>query len=404
MSIFTFNLNDGFSEAILRGYRQCLLTPEDYNRLGRCATMEDLRSALEETDYGLFLQDEPLPLCVSTLASKCRNKMAEEFFHLRSIASKPLIQFLDFILIDKMIDNVVNLVQGASNKQSTEELLSRVDPLGWLPEMRAIASIDAKKDYDELYRMILVDTPVGPYLEDYFQTHSFNDTVSSSKLGSLLTEQDMEIMRSSLKKNWLEDFYYFCLKLGGATAEVMGHILRREADLRVLSVTLNTINTPLGSSARLQDRNALYPGFGYLYPYGTDRIRKARNDSTVRAALELYPKYLGLYDACKSYYIRSQIPVSLERKESVNVKKESKIALEKKQHDKDFQPLEDLIFAEYVDMCEQAFEQQFHYGIFYAWVRLKEQEIRNIVWIADMILMNRKDEVDHIIPIFKPKI
>lgn len=48
----------------------------------------------------------------------------------------------------------------------------------------------------------------------------------------------------------------------------MRHILMREADFRVLSVTLNTINTPLGSSARLQDRNALYPSFGYLYPDG----------------------------------------------------------------------------------------------------------------------------------------
>lgn len=62
-----------------------------------------------------------------------------------------------------------------------------------------------------------------------------------------------------------------------------------EADFRVLSVTLNTINTPLGTTSRLQDRNALYPSFGYLYPDGTDRIRKAWNDVTVRAALEPFP-------------------------------------------------------------------------------------------------------------------
>jgi V-type H+-transporting ATPase subunit d len=56
--------------------------------------------------------------------------------------------------------------------------------------------------------------------------------------------------------------------VGGTTFEIMGHILMREADFRVLSVTLNTLNTSLGTSLGLQDRNALYPSFGYLYPAG----------------------------------------------------------------------------------------------------------------------------------------
>lgn len=58
----------------------------------------DLRSALEETDYGTFLQDEPSPLAVTTIATKCRAKMADEFRHLRSLANQPLLQFLDFIV------------------------------------------------------------------------------------------------------------------------------------------------------------------------------------------------------------------------------------------------------------------------------------------------------------------
>merc|ERR1711959_332582 len=90
--------------------------------------------------------------------------------------------------------------------------------------------------------------------------------------------------------------------LGGSTAEVCGHILKMEADFRVLLVTLNALNTPLGSATQLQDRNALYPNFGYMYPEGTDKIRKAWNETTVRAALEPYIKYLHLFDQVKSFY------------------------------------------------------------------------------------------------------
>merc|ERR1712217_1019165 len=181
--------------------------------------------------------------------------------------------------------------------------------------------------------------------------------IETNQVGSILTKTDLEIMKASLKKAWLEDFYNFVQQQGGTTAEVMGHVLKMEADFRVLLVTLNALNTHLSTESKLQDRNSLYPNFGYLYPEGTKELRKVWNDTTVRAALEPYAKYLQLFDQVKQFY-------------------EAETSETRAATSANFQSIEDLIYTENVQMFEMAFEQQYHFGVFYAWTKLKEQEVR----------------------------
>ena len=53
-----------------------------------------------------------------------------------------------------------------------------------------------------------------------------------------------------------------------------------------------------------------------------------------------------------------------------------------------------------VRSCELAFESQCHIGCFYAYVKLKEQEIRNLVYISECILQRRKDAIGNFISVF----
>jgi V-type H+-transporting ATPase subunit d len=386
MDLAFFNVQDGYSEGIVRGMRSGFLTVDDYRRLAGAESLDDVRTALDDTDYGSFLQDEPSPLEISTIVTKAKEKMAAEFNYIKAQSVGGLIQFLEMVAVEKMIDNVVNLLQGTLNGKPADELLAKVDPIGWFEEMKTIPLMDLSQGYDEIYRTILIETPVGPYFEEFLRSVASEDgkPVKETEVAGILTDSDMELMKSILKKAWMQDFYKFCQKMGGQTAEVMGHCLKVEADFRVLNITLNSLNTSLGSSANVAERNRLFPNIGYLYPEGTDKICKAWNQTTVRAALEPYIVYKDLFETVKMFYDK-------ERKaEAGAIKRNNK-------------SMEDMFYAETAKLYELTFDQQFHYGVFYAWVKLKEQEIRNLSWICNMIVMNKKEFADDIVPLFVPK-
>lgn len=62
--------------------------------------------------------------------------------------------------------------------------------------------------------------------------------------------------------------------------------------------------------------------------------------------------------------------------------------------------IDDEFYKGEVRLYELAFESQMHFGVFYAYFKLKEQEVRNLVWIAECLLQKRKDQIMNYIPIF----
>jgi len=276
------------------------------------------------------------------IEKKCTEKLATEFFHIRAQASEPLAKFMDYITYAYMIDNICLLIRGTLNNKDAQSLISECHPLGMFESM---ATLTVANNVSELYHSVIVDTPLAPY---------FLNCLSEEDL----QEIHIEVIRNSLFKEYLEDFYRFSQDLGGVTADVVGEILQFEADRRAINITWNGMDTELSKD----DREKLYPHFGLLWPEGSSKLAKAESKQMVREICDIYAAYKPFFED------------DLELETAFNIYE--------------------------VKLNRMSFEQHFHYGVFYSLVKLKEQEIRNIVWISECIRQDMKPKINQYIPIF----
>ncbi|CAG0924472.1 unnamed protein product, partial [Notodromas monacha] len=197
MTEYLFNIDAGYLEGLCRGFKNGILTQNDYLNLVQCETLEDLKLHLASTDYGNFLANETGQLTVATIDEKVREKAVIEFQHMRHQAVEPLSTFLDFITYGYMIDNIVLLLTGTIHQRPINELISKCHPLGSFEQMEAI---HVASNPAELYNAVLVDTPLANY---------FTDCISEEDLD----EMNIEIIRNTLYKSYLEAFHEFCSSL-----------------------------------------------------------------------------------------------------------------------------------------------------------------------------------------------
>ena len=366
--IHLFNILHGFPEALVRGMRSSFLLDADYHHMTQCETLEDVKLNLTESDYSEALADINT-LTPAGLQKAAIDKLVTEFKYLRSQAVEPLGTFLDFITYEYMIENVMLLLKGTLAGRDINELIAQCHPLGMFREstMRSIPTFESNaQGYADLYQTVLVDTPVGPYFAKFLQESS--DRIGT-ETSSVIEEVEIEIIKSSLIKYWIEDYVNYCSKLGGETAVLMGHILDVRADTNAINITLNSFGTPLNEPGmRNSERKALYPSVGYLYPAGTAMLCDVEDEESLGRCLEMFPQYSGIWNVHAAGGGDKSI--------------------------------DDAFYERDVQMLELAFEGQMHYAAFYAYVKLKEQEIRNLVWITECILQQQKDEINKFVPVF----
>lgn len=240
-----------------------------------------------------------------------------------------------------MIDNVALLITGTLHERDTRDLLDRCHPLGWFETLPVLC---VATNIEELYNSVLIETPLAPY---------FKGSLSSQDLDEL----NIEIVRNTLYKNYLEDFHRFVNEepgiKGTPTQTVMSEVLEFEADRRSINVTVNSFGTELGKA----ERKKLYPNFGRLWPEGVLMLSRADDVEGVRIAVDGVHDYRVMMD---STGMGGSGGGGVGNQSGGMGGGEGK-------------SLEDLFYAKEMEMAKLAFTFQFTHAVTYAWVKLKEQ-------------------------------
>ncbi|EEH15810.1 V-type proton ATPase subunit D [Paracoccidioides brasiliensis Pb03] len=358
-----FNVNGGYIEGLVRGYRNSLLTSQNYGNLTQCDTIDDVKLQLGPA-YGDFLASLPPNPSTSSLAGKTTEKLVAEFRYLQAQATGSIAKFMEYLTYGYMIDNVALLITGTLHERDTRELLERCHPLGWFETMPVLC---VASNIEELYNSVLVETPLAPY---------FKGSLSHQDLDEL----NIEIVRNMLYKNYLEDFYRFVNSepglRGTPTSEIMSEALEFEADRRAINITLNSFGTELSKA----ERKKLYPEFGKLYPEGSLMLSRAEDVEGVALAVSGVGDYKAFFDAVGG------VGGGLGNMAGGG--------------SSDGKSLEDMFYQKEMEISKLTFTRQFTPAVIYAWVKLREQEIRNITWIAECIAQNQKERIGNYISVF----
>lgn len=340
--MLTFNAKDGYLEGIVRGHTLDVLKMHDYAQLAQCDNLADLKMHLAPLALGKSLANDASPtLTVDTFVEAATVQLVADFEYIRCQASEPLATFLDYLTYGYMLDNVVLIVSGAQHERDLHELLDSCHPLGMFEN---IGALTVARTMSELYHLVLVDTPLAEYFADCL-THDD------------LSEMNVEIMRCKLYRAYLDDFNNFVEGLGGTTCSFMSMMLAFEADRRAINLTINSI----GTEVTRDDRLDLFSSCGTLYPQGQLALSACEDLSQVQGVLERYTHF-------------ANITSHMEYTDGIPF-------------------LDKHFYEEERKLAQGAFELQFHYGVFYALMKIREQEIRNLMWIGECIVQNQKDKL-----------
>jgi len=276
--------------------RQGFLNDTNYTLLRGCKDLKEFKNVLSETDYFEFIKDYS-EQDTTSLKVLLKKKLADEIDYIQGNCGPDLQKFIQIIRHNYMIDNVINIIEGSKNRTNKEIILSRSEPLGYLPEIAGLINLEDVRKLDELYEDVLIDTEVGYYFSQFLdETLSSTENKNVQTIQNFLQELKPEKIKNSLKKIWMENFKNYCKTLNGTTTEIMDELLNFEADCQAIQIVYNSLAYESTNQFQEAERKKTLPHFGNLYPSVTQVLLKCATFEILKECLAPFNTYKNMID------------------------------------------------------------------------------------------------------------
>lgn len=144
----------------------------------------------------------------------------------------------------------------------------------------------------------------------------------------------------------------------------MDDLLKFESDCMTIQIIYNSLDIKGLSDARGREgeRRKYINALGHLYPERDKLLTDADTFDKLKDAVKFTP-----YEP-----MLSQVSDGPSKEKGNEFSSSGR-------------SIDDVMFVEKSKKLSMAFENQFHHGVFFAYLKLKEQEIKNIIWLAELV-------------------
>jgi V-type H+-transporting ATPase subunit d len=217
--------------------------------------------------------------------------------------------------------------------------------------------------------------PVGEYFRKFIDAitdhlknpeggegHKSNERITVEEISQMINDYNASEFKVMLKKIWLISFHRWIMRnCNGTTREHMDELLKVESDWETLQILYNSFNKPDMNDAKGQGmRKKYFNNLGHLYPGRTKKLQESKD----------YKEFTDRLVGTHYHAFFEKIPEPKQGEDGPEIMEEVTIDdCQKKDLSRRY--------------C-MGFFGQFHYGSFYAYLKLKEIEIANIVQLSEM--------------------
>jgi len=145
------NISSGYSEAACRALQKGFLREEQYNHLIQCSNLSDFKQVLDETDYSKYLVGmnsgmDGKSLDSIELRQRLYQKLRDEMEYIMGQADEPLCSFLNIMMHNYQIENIISFISGHKNQQDPGVTKKSLNPLGEFAGLKSVSSLADQDD------------------------------------------------------------------------------------------------------------------------------------------------------------------------------------------------------------------------------------------------------------------